>query len=234
MTDTSTSNDRQPRRPMGPLVRIAVALVLLLAVGVWLWLDSGGLSLGLSAGRITGFVTRLGYWAWVGGVAVMVVHAVLPFPAELAAAANGMVFGPLLGFALTWGGAMIGAVLTYWVARRWGRGPALRLLGSDRSARLDAWIGVRGWRALLIARLLPVVSFNVLNVAAGLAGIGWFAFLWTTAVGIVPLTLLAVAIGGGMLNPAWRPFVLVGVAVLAAGLGLWWWWRRDRPAQDPS
>ena len=39
---------------------------------------------------------------------------------------------------------------------------------------------------MLIARLLPIIAFNLINYAPALAGIGWWPFLWTTGPGIRP------------------------------------------------
>jgi len=37
-----------------------------------------------------------------------------------------------------------------------------------------------------------VISFNLINYAAGLTTISWWTFTWATALGILPLTCLMV------------------------------------------
>lgn len=143
-------------------------------------------------------IEALGPWIGVGLIAMMVLHNVVPVPAELIAVTAGAVLGLVQGVVVIWVGAMLGAVLAFWVARRFGR----RFLQGGRIApqlaRFDRFVAAGDWRGLLVMRLVPVVSFNLLNYAAGLAGVGWPRFLWTTALGIVPLTILSVAAGAGM------------------------------------
>jgi uncharacterized membrane protein YdjX (TVP38/TMEM64 family) len=62
----------------------------------------------------------------------------------------------------------------------------------------------RGAAVLLISRLIPVIAFNLINYAAGLAGISWWTFLWTTGLGILPLTALFTIMGDRLLTlPPW-------------------------------
>lgn len=145
----------------------------------------------------------------------MTLHTLVPFPSEVITITNGVVFGPWLGFAVSWIGAMLGAYLGYAIARFGGRPLVRRLLGAERAARLDRLVGVRGPLGLLTLRFIPVVSFNLVNYAAGLLSIGLWTFTWTTAVGMVPLTVAMVWLGRAVLQGG---VVLVWtLAVLAAG-----------------
>jgi uncharacterized membrane protein YdjX (TVP38/TMEM64 family) len=57
-----------------------------------------------------------GAWGVVGSIGLMVAHSFVPFPAELLAIANGMVFGPIAGTVVTWVGAMLGAFAAFGAA----------------------------------------------------------------------------------------------------------------------
>jgi len=157
-------------------------------------------------------------WAVAGSIALMTLHSFLPVPAELLAVGNGIVFGPVAGIAVTWSGAMIGAVLSFGLARRLGR-PALRYLLSDaHCTAIETWQGRSS--NLLLARLVPLISFNLINYAAGVSGVGWWMFLWTTGIGILPITMLSVVLGESLFDGAW--YISIGVAgaliIVAAGL----------------
>jgi uncharacterized membrane protein YdjX (TVP38/TMEM64 family) len=168
-------------------------------------------------------------WGAVGSIAIMILHSFVPLPAEIIAMANGMVFGSALGIALTWTGAMLGAIISFALARCLGQPLVRRLLPDRHWDALQAWEADQGAAALLIARLIPVVSFNLINYAAGLAGVRWPVFLWTTAIGILPLTVLSVVLGHQLVDaPLW-----VWGAVAAGLVGLWVASRRlrRRPAE---
>lgn len=151
-----------------------------------------------------------GAWGVAGSLGLMVLHSFVPFPAECLALANGMVFGLFWGTLITWTGAMLGAWLAFGVARVLGRPFVSRVVPARHWERIDAWSGDHGWSALLAARLVPVIAFNLINYAAGLVRVSWWTFTWTTAVGILPLTVLMVLLGERMATmPAWAWFGLV-------------------------
>jgi uncharacterized membrane protein YdjX (TVP38/TMEM64 family) len=209
---------------MKPTAAIAAALLAgALAALAWRLSAEGGVDIAaLTPAEAEAFLRSWGPWSAAGAVALMVLHSFLPLPAEIIAIANGMMFGPGLGMVLTWVGAMLGALLSFALARWLGR-PFVRLVvAKTRWRQIEAMPVSPG--ALLVARLIPVVSFNLVNYAAGLLGVGWWTFLWTTALGILPLTIATALLGGQMLAaPLW------GWAFMAVGLfGLWLVWRRWR------
>jgi uncharacterized membrane protein YdjX (TVP38/TMEM64 family) len=206
---------------------LAALVLLLLALLLWGALAARGIDIAaLDTGDVEAFVRAWGAWSAAGSVALMVLHSFLPLPAEIIPIVNGMLFGPLLGIALTWVGAMLGAILSFALARWLGR-PFVRLVVSEaRWAEIER-LSPRP-RTLLVVRLVPLVSFNLVNYAAGLMGVAWWPFLWTTALGILPLTVAMVVAGAQILRaPLWA--WLAAAFVLAA---LWLLLRRWRGSQQ--
>ena len=68
---------------------------------------------GFSAKAIEDTIQSWGAWGVFASIGLMILHSFLPFPAEFLAIANGMVYGPLWGTAITWTGAMLGAFLAF-------------------------------------------------------------------------------------------------------------------------
>ncbi len=205
------------------IAAVIVAGGLLSALGLALWraLAAEGIDVAtLTQADVERLFAAWGPWSAAASVALMVLHSFLPLPAEIISIANGMMFGPWLGMALTWLGAMLGAVLSFALARWLGR-PFVRLVLSPAQRRqLDAI--PLGPGALLVLRLVPLISFNLVNYAAGLLGVRWWTFLWTTALGILPLTAAMVLLGNHMFAaPVWA-WPLAALLVLA----LWLLWRR--------
>lgn len=221
---TSVTPPRQaggwtPRRRATVALLAGAAALVLAIVGAWLWF--AGVAPSLEA--VEAAILAAGPWGVAASIGLMILHCFVPFPAELLAIANGMIFGPIWGVAITWTGAMLGAMAAFGLARSLGRPVIERMLARDQRIQLDRWVGQVDPAALLLARLLPLIAFNLVNYVAGLAGIGWWTFLWTTAVGILPMTIAMVVLGEGLENfPAWA-WLLVGAMLLGAG-----WWRRGR------
>ncbi len=114
----------------------------------------------------------------------------LPLPAEAAALLNGTLFPPVTALVLTWSGALAGAAAAYECGLWLGRGPAVRLFGTTRLARMERLIEGAGWPTLLALRLSPVMAFTALSWASGILALSRGVFYWTVAVGLVPGTYL--------------------------------------------
>jgi uncharacterized membrane protein YdjX (TVP38/TMEM64 family) len=186
--------------------------------------------LDLSVEGIERIAQGWGVWAPLVSIALMILHSFVPFPAELIAIANGMLFGPVGGTLVTWTGAMLGAPLAFALARRFGRPLVDRLVARQAWAGAEALHACCDARTLLLARLVPVISFNLINYAAGVLDVGWWRFLWTTGLGILPITVASVTLGSQLTGPmgdAW----LAGSALLLA-LYLGWRWYDTRRAQN--
>jgi uncharacterized membrane protein YdjX (TVP38/TMEM64 family) len=209
-------------RPVALGVAVVVAAGLL--VGGLRLAGSFETLLGLTTHDVEDIVQRWGAWGVAASVLLMVLHSFMPVPAEIIAVANGMCFGSASGAAVTWLGAMLGAAFAFALARGAGRPLVRRAVSEARLARLDRWCGRAG--TLLLLRLVPVISFNLINYAAGLAGVPWWTFLWTTALGILPLTIVTAVLGARMLEVPVTAWAALGAAIITAWLVAGWWRRR--------
>ena len=176
----------------------------------------------LILGEIEAAIVSFGSWGVAASIGLMVLHSFVPFPAELLALANGMIYGPFWGTVITWTGAMLGAFAAFGLARCFGRPLTERLVPTRHLARLDIWAERGGWRALLIVRFLPMIAFNLINYAAGLARVSWWTFAWTTGLGILPVTVLMAALGEGFDRLPWMLWLLL--AAIGGSLLLWLGW----------
>jgi uncharacterized membrane protein YdjX (TVP38/TMEM64 family) len=158
-----------------------------------------------------------GMWGILGSVALMMVHSFVPFPAEFLACANGMIYGPLWGTVITWTGAMLGAVIAFGLAQKLGRPFVERMVAKRNWEVLDDWAAINGWQVVLISRFIPVIAFNLINYAAGLTRLTWWQFIWTTGLGILPLTILMVVMGDNIESLGWESWL----GLLIGGFILW-------------
>jgi uncharacterized membrane protein YdjX (TVP38/TMEM64 family) len=207
--------DALPQR----LVAIAVAIVLIVALAIWFMHDPSVLGVNtpsLSTTDVEDLVASWGIWGVAGSLLLMVLHSFIPVPAEVIAVANGMCFGLLWGAVVTWSGAMLGAAAAFAIARSLGRPLVRHFVPEPRRRQLDRYARSAG--TLLILRLITIVSFNVVNYAAGLAGTGWWTFLWTTALGILPMTILTAVLGARIFDVSWEIWAAIAVAMIVLWL----------------
>jgi len=211
------------RRLPGLLIAVLVALLLVLGASVW-WLlaPPSGIRPDMTIEGTVELIRSWGGWGVAVSIALMVLHSFVLFPAEILACANGMIYGPFWGTIITWVGAMLGASVAFGLVRVLGRPFVHRMLNDAQRERLALWSHDRGGMALLTARLIPVIAFNLINYAAALTEISWWTFLWATAIGILPLTALSAILGDRMLSmPLWA-----WVSLSAAVLLTWFWFDR--------
>ena len=171
---------------------------------------------------VVDLIEQSGHWVYVLAPAFMIVVAIFPIPAEIPAMVNGMVFGALAGTLVTWSGAVVGALISFELAKRYGRPVAFRLLGARSLERIDSAALSAGWPGLLAVRLIPTIAFTLVNWAAGFTAIPRWRFAWTTALGIAPGALLFTITGSG-LGALYRRAPAVGVALIVLAIAVLVW-----------
>ena len=162
-----------------------------------------------------------GMWGPLIIIVLMILHSFVPIPAEVLALAAGAVFGTLAGAFIIWVGAMLGAVLSYWLAYRFGEIGLRKVLSEKRLKTLDHWSSTPKPIAMLVARFIPMIAFNLINYAAGLARIPFVMFAWTTALGIIPIVFLSTYLGSQMRSMNWTMLLIVSAICIFAVLLFW-------------
>ena len=128
-------------------------------------------------------------------IALALIHTVVLYPAEIVNAAAGFVYGFFPALAIVTVAWMASAMLCYWVGSGVARPLLDRFFGAERFERIEAMIERGGVPLLLAVRLIPIVPFSLAGYAAGAARVPIWRFAWTTLVGYMPITALAVYFG---------------------------------------
>jgi uncharacterized membrane protein YdjX (TVP38/TMEM64 family) len=151
-----------------------------------------------------------------GGVVVLAVvilaHSIVPFPAELATGAAGFMFGFWVAVPMMLAFWLASALLAYWLAERFGRPLARRLVGDRRLSKAEELMARGGAATLLTLRLIPLIPYNAVCYAAGITRVPLGRYAWTTVVGITPLTVLVSYLGSRLQSPNfadWRVWALL-------------------------
>lgn len=148
-------------------------------------------------------------------LALALAHAFVWYPTEILDAAVGFVYGFWLGLALLMTGWMLNAIVGYWVGRNAARPLLWRWLGRRRLERYEAVVHAGGIPLLLGMRLVPLIPFSLFSYAAGSARVPFGRYLWTTAVGYLPLTATFTYLGSRLEELALDdPLLWLGVAVV--------------------
>jgi uncharacterized membrane protein YdjX (TVP38/TMEM64 family) len=215
------------------LIRIG-GLVLFLAVGLLIGYRLGWLDSHHAFEHIRRLRESHSLLAFViGFVLIYGIGTMLGLPGLPFTVAAGAIFGTLLGSALSWIGAMIGATCGYFLARTVGRNVVARWL--KRFRRADAAVAqARDFSGMLRLRLIPVFPIGVVNFVGGLARAPFGRYIAATAIGIIPSTLiynyfadsLLEGVGGGAKGDAIKSLVLASALLVLLSLAPKWINRR--------
>lgn len=165
------------------------------------------------------FVESYGTYAAAVSFMLMIFQSVAaPLPAFLITFANANLFGWWKGALLSWTSAMAGAAVCFWIARFLGRDAVERLTSKAGLEQIDEFFDRHGKLSILIARLLPFISFDIVSYAAGLTSMSFGGFLLATGLGQLPATLVYSYVGG-MLTGGAR-LMVTGLLILFALSGL--------------
>ncbi|MGV7223310.1 MAG: TVP38/TMEM64 family protein [Nitrospinales bacterium] len=154
----------------------------------------------LIAGNLDQVISLIRSWgvaAPLMSVLLMITQAIVaPIPAFVVTAANGMVFGSFWGALISWIGALMGALTSFYIARLFGNVALRKIVRNQKTVEFIKHAGEkRGFYVILISRLLPFISFDIISYMAGLSGIRLWTFVSGTALGMLPATLIYTYIG---------------------------------------
>lgn len=222
------NNQQSPLAPRWRTAGLILAALLLLAVLAWTgWLQTAWRTLNAdSIAGVAAYVRSFGLWAPVISLLLMLLQAVIaPLPGSIVAAANGVIFGVWWGTLLSWAGGLLGATASFWLARLLGQAVVERWFSRARLERIEAIGEAQGFWLVLLARLTPLVSFDLISYLAGLSTISFGRFMLATAIGMLPGTFAWTALGHDLVlaqTTTWRLSLLALFAVVAALAGRWW------------
>lgn len=217
------------RRISAPAVKAAAAALLVAAIAALFLGPAAGLLEDLDGDRIAGWVEAAGIWGPLLIVGLMTVAIVAtPIPSAPIALAAGAAYGHTLGTVYIVAGAELGALVAFGLARFLGRDVLVRWFGE----KVDkGWLGSQNALTftVLVSRLLPFISFDIVSYVAGLSRLHFWRFGLATLAGIIPASFVLAhfgeeAVSGSSSRAAWAAIglgALTLIPLLIVGLRDW-------------
>lgn len=166
----------------------------------------------LDISAIRDYILSFGIWAPIISYLLMLFQSLIaPLPSFVITFVNAGLFGWWKGALLSWVGTVSGAAMCFWIAKFFGREVVARLTTKTALRSVDKFFDRYGKYAVLIARLLPFVSFDVVSYAAGLTSMRFWPFFWATCIGQIPITLVYSYVGDMLTGSA--KAVVIGALV---------------------
>lgn len=178
-------------------ILITLALLYLLIPGVREWINTAVQTLtseGLDG--VVEYLQQYGKTAAVVSFFLMILQSIVsPIPAFVITLANAAIFGWWQGALLSWTSSMVGAALCFYIARGLGRDVVVSLTSERALQSLDGFFDKYGKWAIIVSRLLPFMSFDIVSYAAGLTSMGFWPFIIATGIGQAPATIVYSYVG---------------------------------------
>lgn len=154
------------------------------------------------------FISKYGKWAMAVSALLMIFQSIAaPLPAFFITLTNANLFGWWQGCILSWASSMAGAVMCFWIARILGRDVVERICTKGALASIEEFFAKYGKRCILVARLLPFISFDIVSYAAGLTSMGFWGFFVATGIGQLPACIVYSYVGGMLTGGAKKLFI---------------------------
>ncbi|MDH3253584.1 MAG: TVP38/TMEM64 family protein [Acidobacteriota bacterium] len=165
--------------------------------------------------RLTHLLERLRETAWAAPalIALYVILAPLGVPVSPLILTGGAVFGPITGWLLNIIGALLGAIITFFIGQTMGRDLVIHVVSTENLKRAEDLLENHGFWAIVRIRFLPI-PFALVNYGAALAGVRFGSFLVATALGLAPSLVIYTTLSYALVTVTAED--RIGVAVIGA------------------
>lgn len=134
------------------------------------------------------FITEIGIWGYVIVIVYIVLsHVFAPIAGSPAVAMGITLYGIHTGSWLLYVASLISATINFVIAKKYGRGWVVKLVGEDSMGKVDEFAAVKGKGVLILSRLFGFSLFDFISYAAGLTPINYREYILITAIcGVIP------------------------------------------------
>lgn len=176
------------------------------------------------------YLRSFGPWSIIVTMLLFIVMTfTIVFPFMILSGAAGIVFGLYYGILISWSGEVIGAIVMFIFARYFFRhAVAGWITKSPYLKQVDDYSAANGFRALLIARLLPLAPSGIITAIAAISRLSFRDFFWATFIGKLPPVIIKVLLGHDIVfaSENMSRLILIIAIVVIIYIGLWWYRRK--------
>ena len=189
----STPEPQEEHQPGGLRGRSILARigVVILAIGL---VALAGRWFGAQIQPFESWIDGLGFWGPIAFCAIFILFTGLQLPESIMAVAAGVAFGLGEGLVILVAVNFMGAILWFWVARKFLRGTVRRILARHpRMEAVEKATALQGFKLIVLLRLGPF-SYGALNFMLGASDVRFRPYC-LALVGVVPGNFATVYFG---------------------------------------
>lgn len=152
------------------------------------------------------------------------------FPFAILEGAVSLVYGMFFSVLLSWLGEFIGAIVMFVFARYFFKQSVEKWIAKSKYLQqVDDYSAKNGFKALLIARLLPLAPSGIITAVTAVSKISSRDFLLATFIGKLPPVVIKVLLGHDVVYAGQNTGRLLAVTLLVLAVyGCLWWHKRNK------
>lgn len=160
------------------------------------------------------WLDSMGIWAPVfltGLIALEVIIA--PLPGGWLTIASGYLFGPWMGFAISYIGMVLGSIVAFELSRYLGQPFVKRLVKPDQYKRYGEKLQSSQW-AIFLLYMIPLFPVDIISLLLGMTSINRKRFWIVMSLGFLPNTFALNFVGNAIAAPEYQ-FMIIGLTLAA-------------------
>lgn len=166
--------------------------------------------------HIQGFLDDWGIFTPLGSMSIILLQAfVAPIPAVFIYIANGIIFGAIGGFFISWIGSLLSAYLCFALVRHFNFNMQIK---NDFLRKIIGFFETYQEKAVFIVRLMPFIPTDLASFAFGFTLIKTRYYVIGTALGQIPAILFYSVWGGMQLPLLWNIIAILMWAAVVLGV----------------
>lgn len=166
------------------VIKVITVIGIALSIYFCYWIYKEGLF--TNKEKLTAFLNASGPLAPIYFIGIQIIQSVVSMiPGAVVCPLGALFFGPWKGFALNFIGIMIGSVIDFFIAKKYGKSIVITFVGKKGYAKGMKWLNLKGnfEKAFAIGMLIPVAPQDTFCMLAGLTDMTFKKFLAITVVG---------------------------------------------------
>jgi uncharacterized membrane protein YdjX (TVP38/TMEM64 family) len=173
---------------------------------------------------VRAFIQSFGPFGPIAIIGLIMLEVVIaPIPGAFIAVGSGYAFGPLWGTIYSYIGNILGTIIAFFLARRFGRPLAKRLIKEEKLDYYDKFFKEKGVHGLWFAYAFPIFPTDILSFVTGFSDVKFRKFLLIISIAYIPNLLILNYLGDSILNYRFGLATiivggLVGLVLIASGL----------------
>ncbi len=162
---------------------------------------------------VTGIMMKFGF---VSGLLIIIIESIIPIlPLAAFIALNMIVFGPIVGFLISWIGTIIGCIISFYLFRKGFSKFLYRRLKIDgKMSKFMKFVSNLNLVNLTLVAALPFGPAFWINIACGLSKMPFKTFLIAIIIGKISIVYFWGYVGSGFIDSLHNPIVLLELIVM--------------------